>query len=124
MKKIKFKSSITASNFKDGEKKFSLSQTVPDQHLSVREIIYRSQNGTLGNVYREPLFSDENPDLRGLDISEIYNLQKQHQDNIRQLQLEVEIRTKKEFQEMQAKKLELIKNQAVQEFKEKSSEKV
>lgn len=47
------------------------SETVPDQSMSVHELLRRHQAGTLTDIQNyEVLYTDDLPDLRGLDIIE------------------------------------------------------
>lgn len=53
-----------------------VSMTVPDQTLTIREIIANSQNGVPSNVGRVPIYRGEElfPDFERLDLSEKYDI--------------------------------------------------
>lgn len=89
MKKVKrFKSSITA--IPDvGEINTKESMTVPNMAMSVDEILRRFASGTLGNVYSEPDYSEDMPDLRGLDYVERHNMVRENKENIGRLRSEL-----------------------------------
>lgn len=79
------------------------SQTVPDQSMSVRTILERFASGTLNDVGTIPEYSEDNPDLRGLDISQIYEMRKQARENANALQeaIKTEAREKRELRNQQ-----------------------
>lgn len=53
------------------EENSGLSETVPDQGLTVRQILERYGNGTLGQItQREPHYSEDMPDMRFMDAVE------------------------------------------------------
>jgi hypothetical protein len=81
----KFKSSVTEGNSPDKEKNYGNSITVPDQSYTVREILTKFASGTLSDVYMEPEFSEDLPDLRGLDITEIHELKKAQKEEVEKL---------------------------------------
>ncbi|OPC58832.1 hypothetical protein [Elizabethkingia bruuniana] len=48
------------------------SETVPDQSLTVRQILDKFASGTIGDIGHNDLdYSEDLPDLRGLDITEL-----------------------------------------------------
>jgi len=47
-------------------------QTVPDQTLTVREILYKYANGTLNDLQEDYDYSGDDEDYRGLDPSEMH----------------------------------------------------
>ncbi|QCS37352.1 hypothetical protein [Tortoise microvirus 90] len=58
----------------DLEKSGGISQTVPDQSLSLRELVTRQSQG-LPIPMKHPIFSDQEiPDLKKLDLAEIQEL--------------------------------------------------
>ncbi|AXH73894.1 MAG: hypothetical protein [Microviridae sp.] len=73
-KKRSFRASPTQGNSPFKEKNNGISQTVPDQSYSVREILEKFASGTLPDLTREQTFSEDMPDLRGMDISELHQL--------------------------------------------------
>lgn len=61
------------------EENSGMSQTVPDQGLTVRQILERYGNGTLGQIsQREVNYSEDLPDMRFMDAVE----QKQMYDSV------------------------------------------
>lgn len=58
-----------------------ISETIPDQTLSVREILQKFANGTLDEISRDAFYNDDvegydMPDLRGLDITELHQMKR------------------------------------------------
>lgn len=58
-----------------------ISETIPDQSLSVREILQKFANGTLDEISRDAFYNDDvegydMPDLRGLDITELHQMKR------------------------------------------------
>lgn len=78
----------TSANYQPhiGEINVGISQTMPDQSLSVREILTKYANGTLSDHGIEPQFNEDSIDLRGMDYVEIYQLQEQNRKQIDELQ--------------------------------------
>lgn len=66
----------------DGEVNNMPSMTVPDQALSVREIIDRFTRGLAPQIAFEKVYSEENPDIRGLDIVQLEDLRKEASETI------------------------------------------
>lgn len=100
-KKRQYRSSATAGN-SPIEEHFTLpSETVPNQSMSVQEILTRFASGTLPNIMREQTFSEDLPDLRGLDISELYQMKEDIKQDISYLDNELATRA----QEIQLSKL-------------------
>lgn len=95
-----------------GERNDQPSKTVPDQALSVREIINRTQKGLPVTGVRVPMYNETDdgimPDLRNMDISEIYELKqrikKTEAEIKRQLQEAEEKRQQEETEEFYKKK--------------------
>ena len=65
-----YRHSANAGNSTDVESNYGVSQTQPDMALTVREIMSRFASGTLPNLAIDQEFTEDLPDLRGLDISE------------------------------------------------------
>lgn len=80
-----FKNSANIGESKIKESNFGESQTVPDQSLTIRQILQRSVNGTLGNIAQDVEFSEDNFDLRGLDIVELMELRRDTNQRIKYL---------------------------------------
>lgn len=78
-----YESSSQAGYSPDVEINNQPSLTVPDQSYSVREIMQKFAQGTLPDIYKEPEFSEDLPDLRGLDISEIFDMKQTVKDEIK-----------------------------------------
>lgn len=96
----------------EGEKNTLPSKTVPNQAMTIREIINRTEKGLPVTGVRIPMYNETEdgimPDLRDMDISEIYELKKRikkTEDELRKkLQKEEEERTQKETEEYYRKK--------------------
>lgn len=69
------------------EENSSIGETVPDQGLTVREILVRYGNNTLGNThFREPIYNEDLPDMRFMEITEQTQLYKSVQEEIEEKQ--------------------------------------
>jgi len=68
--KKRYKKVATMTPSKNKEQNFEQSKTVPDQSLTVRQIMVRFANGTLNEIEREAFYNEDLPDTRGLDISQ------------------------------------------------------
>lgn len=90
VKRQPIRSSRTQGNSPCKEKIAGTSQTVPDQSYTVREILVKFASGTLPNIYAEPEFSEDLPDLRGLDISEIHAIKQQNAKEIKDKENDLE----------------------------------
>ena len=70
-----------------------ISQTVPDQSLTVREILIKYASGTVPDIFdNDPLYNEDFPDLRGLDISELHEMRREAQEDVKMLQNEINSR--------------------------------
>lgn len=58
----------------DKEVNLSISLTVPDMDMSIKEIFRRFANGTIDPISNQSLYSDDLPDIRGLDWDELSDL--------------------------------------------------
>lgn len=77
-----------------GEHNTQRSQTVPNQALTIREILVRYASGTIPDIMtRDENYSEDNEDLRGLDISEYHDIKNQNTQAIESL--------KKQYQDEQ-----------------------
>lgn len=97
-----YRTSATEGNSPDVERNFGISQTVPDQSYSVREILEKFASGTLPNIIMEQPFTEDLPDLRGLDISEMHNLKEANKSDIKEKE-ETLKRQKKELSKVSEK---------------------
>lgn len=73
-----------------------VSETVPDQSLTVREILDKFANGTLGDIAGEKYYNDDDDgfdgaDLRGLDIVELEALRHEAQMDIDEIQAMIDL---------------------------------
>lgn len=92
----KFKSSAEAGNTTTPEVNLMISMTVPDQSLSIREILKRYASGTISDIaHKNVIYSEDMPDLRGLDISELYEMRHEAQQDIDLIQNELKFRKEK-----------------------------
>lgn len=87
--KRKFKNANQAGHSPEKEKNFLPSETVPDQTMSVRDIIRRFASGTVNDVSREPQFTEDMPDLRGYDISQLHDMRLQAKDDVQAIEAEL-----------------------------------
>jgi hypothetical protein len=75
---MKIRNLFNAKEFNDNEKEFQPSQTIPDQALSVREILQRYANGLPLGGSNEPIWEGEDGDgidPRRLDLAERQELE-------------------------------------------------
>lgn len=70
------------------------SATVPDQSLTVREILERFTRGLMPPISRELTFSEDAPDLRGLEPWQITEMLHENRSEINALQAEIQRRQK------------------------------
>lgn len=110
-----------SKDYEDQQNK--ISQTIPDQSMSVVEILDRYKRGLPISGERVPIYHGEEfdmPDLKKLDLSEIEDLKEKNADYILGLRQELQkrekaneqLRKEKEFQEW--KKLQEEKEKADQ----------
>lgn len=84
---IPFKTPYNADNFpKEAEENDEPSMTIPDESMSVREIMNRYAKGLPLMGQRVPMYDSENeidlPDLTGKDLAEIQEIREQVQQEI------------------------------------------
>lgn len=86
-----------------GEKVTGPSKTVPNQAMTIREIINRTEKGLPITGVRVPLYNETEdgimPDLRNMDISEIYELKQRIADKEKQLRKKLQEDEEKKQQE-------------------------
>ncbi|AQW99511.1 hypothetical protein CMU73_16500 [Elizabethkingia anophelis] len=73
-----------------------ISETVPDQSLTVREILDKFANGTLDEIGNDRFYNDDvdgydMPDLRGLDITELQQMKREAQMDIDEIQAMIDL---------------------------------
>lgn len=73
-----------------------VSETVPDQSLTVREILDKFANGTLDEIGNDRYYNDDvdgydMPDLRGLDITELQQMKRDAQMDIDEIQAMIDL---------------------------------
>lgn len=87
----KFKNAAKLTSSADMEVNTQVSCTVPDQSLSIREILIRYANGTISDISlnNELVYSEDMPDLRGIDISELQQLKKEAQADVKDIEAEL-----------------------------------
>lgn len=87
----KFKNAAKLTSSADMEVNTQVSCTVPDQSLSIREILIRYANGTISDISlnNELVYSEDMPDLRGIDISELQQLKKEAQADVKEIEAEL-----------------------------------
>jgi len=84
----KFRKVSMAGNSPDKEVNTLPSETVPNQAMSMRTIMARFASGTLNDISRETEYSEDLPDLRGLDISQLHDMKLENQRKIKELEAE------------------------------------
>lgn len=97
----------------DKEKNTLPSLTVPDEGLTVRQILNRYANGTIPDLSSDQNYTEDANDLRFLDMSELLEIRKQTNLQINKL------RKKEADEESERKKLEEIENQRLIELGKK-----
>lgn len=80
-----YRKPATAGNSPLMETNKGVSMTQPDMALTVREIMERYASGTLPDLTVQPNFTDELPDLRGMDISEKHQYMEANRERIKEL---------------------------------------
>lgn len=86
---MKFKTPWNSHEFPSNyEKVSSVSMTIPDQSMTVKEIMDRYARGLPVNGERSPVYHGEEfvPDLERMDLSEIEDLKSQVTADIKELQ--------------------------------------
>lgn len=73
----------------DAEYNVGKSETVPDQMLSVREILLRFASGTMPPIGASQEYTEDLPDLRGLDISELHEMRRMAKQDIEDIDAEI-----------------------------------
>lgn len=73
-----------------------VSETVPDQSLTVREILDKFANGTLDTIASDKYYNDDDDgfdgvDLRGLDIIELQQLEREAKMDIDEIQAMIKL---------------------------------
>lgn len=105
----KFKTSQTYTP-EAGETNTGISLTVPDQNLSVKEILIKYASGTLGDQGIEPQYNEESEDLRGLDYVQLHEMAQANNQQIKDLQKKIKEREDNETKERnEAKDYELAR---------------
>lgn len=108
----KYNNSSEAGNSTRLEVNTKVSMTVPDMALSVREIMQRYASGTLDQIQNELYYSEDLPDLRGLDISQVMEMKKEAQADVKRLQQEIKDRkTEKQTETDVIKEAEIVKTE-------------
>lgn len=82
---MKIKNSMNSHEFKKNyEKNYKPSLTIPDQTMSIREIVDRYAKGLPIDGSRNPIWDEENdlPDWRTLDLAERQELAESYQHEI------------------------------------------
>lgn len=98
MKRIK--NSLNATEFPiDGEKHFTASQTVPDQTMSMRQLLDRYARGLPLAGAKDPLYYGEEdlPDLNRLDLAEIQELKEANKQRIADQQADLQRQKQKTY---------------------------
>lgn len=84
-----YRSSLVSGNH-PGEVNTLPSETVPDQALTVQEILLRYASGTLPNIVIGEEYNEDMPDLRGLDYVERANLAKENLQQVSELRAKID----------------------------------
>ena len=110
-----FRKVTNAGNSKHKEVCLTISQTVPDQTMSIREIMRRFASGTLDNIELPYDYNEDDEDFRGLDPADIYN-EVQRGNEVAQ---EIESRRSKKKADADRQKLENEIRQKIENEKPK-----
>lgn len=108
-----------------GESSNMPSKTVPDQSMTIAEIISRTQKGLPVSGVRVPMYNETEdgvlPDISKMDISEIYELKRQIEKTekdlrkkLQQEQEEEQLKQTEEFYRRKFQKHELPKTQPIE----------
>lgn len=109
MKRTFKKQSVSgSSNLTETCKTKSL--TVPDQTLTIRELLMRSANGLYDDMMHDDYYNEDDDDYRGLDPSEMYYMAKQAGDVVVK---DNDRKTKAKAKEEREK----LKQEAIEEYK-------
>lgn len=84
-----YRSSLVSGNH-PGEVNTMPSLTVPDQALTIQEILLRYASGTLPNIVIGEEYNEDMPDLRGLDYVERANLAKENLQQVSDLRAKID----------------------------------
>lgn len=100
---------------KDYEVPYGESETVPDQSMSMREILSRYARGLpVSAGMREDAYYDEDsqfPDTKGMDLAELQELRMQYSEELNQVKRRIaDAAAKKVFDEKEAYKESIIEN--------------
>ncbi|HAY3508206.1 TPA: hypothetical protein JRX33_002677 [Elizabethkingia anophelis] len=91
----KFRTPFSSMDDKNpiSEKNIGKSETVPDQSLTVRQILDKFSTGTLDEIARDKFYNDDDdlPDLRGLDITELQQMKRDAQMDIDEIQAMIDL---------------------------------
>jgi hypothetical protein len=85
---MRIKNSINANSFaKNYEKNYGPSLTIPDQTMSIREIVDRYAKGLPIDGARTPIWDEENdlPNWRTLDLAERQELAQQYEQELQHI---------------------------------------
>lgn len=120
---MKWKTGYNKADFpNDNEENNLPSMTIPDQSLTVKEIMHRFARG-LSTTQKEGAYygEEEMPDLRNMDLSDIEDLKLANMEEITRLQGELQAEQKKaDFlrnKKLLEKKFEEYKKEAQQKIK-------
>lgn len=94
-----FRISSKAGNSSDVEINIGVSMTVPDQSMTIRDIIDKFAHGVVPDLSRDLEYSEDMPDLRGMDISELHEMRKQVKQDIKDIEEEIKSRKSKSKEE-------------------------
>jgi hypothetical protein len=95
----------------DGEKYFQVSKTQPDQSMSVRELLERNKRGLPLSGNKFPIYlgdTDDMPNLKTMDLSEIAALRDKVQEDINEYRSQIAIENKR-IQEAEQRREELVR---------------
>lgn len=110
MVKRKFKSASTQGHSKSKEICVTPSLTVPDQTLTVRELLNRSAMGMSDDYELDYDYSMDDDDLRGIDPADMFYMAQQSSDLVKK-------ETAKKQKADKAKAEKKLKEDAIEEYK-------
>lgn len=103
-----YRNSQKAGNFPIKEVNTLPSLTVPDQAMSIEEILRRFASGTMPDILRENVFTEDLPDLRGLDISEIHAMRAEAEQDVEYYKNELQAREREIYLSKFSRKTETL----------------
>jgi len=119
---VRFRNQFTARPEQQGEVNTQPSKTVPDQSMTVRELLERNKRGLPLSGHKHPIYNgdtEDYPDLRKLDLSEIAALRDSVQEEIENHRKDL----KEQNEKIQKAEAERHKLELFRQWKEEENQK-